>query len=84
MQKFLNIISVISFLLVASISGLGVFSYFWITSETNQEKLKQQLMDQVTGKLKMPQLSGPVLPTSSPTGIQRLKKEKTGLSVPTF
>ena len=41
-------------------------------------------MDQVTGKLKMPQLSGPVLPTSSPTGIQRLKKEKTGLSVPTF
>jgi len=66
MQKILNIISVISFLLVAAITGGGVFSYFWLTNETNQEKLKQQLMDHVTGSLSMPDLSGPVLPTAKP------------------
>ena len=53
MQKILNIISVISFVLVAAITGGGVFSYFWLTNETNQEKLKQQLIEQVTGSLKL-------------------------------
>ena len=75
MQKILNIISVISFVLVAAITGGGVFGYFWITNEENQEKLKQQLIEQVTGSLKMPGLSGPVLPTAAP---------KAGMSVPKF
>ena len=71
MQKILNIISVISFVLVAAITGGGVFSYFWLTNETNQEKLKQQLIDQVTGSLKMPDLSGPVLPTAKPPALPK-------------
>ena len=54
MQKVLNIISVLSFLLVLSITGGGIFGYLWITNEKNQEKLKQQLIEQVTGSLKMP------------------------------
>ena len=66
MQKILNIISVISFVLVAAITGGGVFGYLWITNEENQEKLKQQLIEQVTGSLKLPGLSGPVLPTAKP------------------
>jgi len=66
MQKVLNIISVISFVLVAAITGGGVFGYLWITNEENQEKIKQQLIEQVTGSLKMPGLSGPVLPTAKP------------------
>ena len=66
MQKILNIISVISFVLVAAITGGGVFGYLYITNEENQEKLKQQLIEQVTGSLKMPGLSGPVLPTAKP------------------
>ena len=66
MQKVLNIISVVSFLLVLSITGGGIFGYLWITNEKNQEKLKQQMIDQVTGSLNMPDLSGPVLPTAKP------------------
>ena len=79
MQKILNIISVISFVLVAAITGGGVFGYLWITNETNQEKLKQQLMDQVTGSLSMPDLSGPVLPTAQPKAA-----ESAGMSLPKF
>ena len=75
MQKVLNIISVVSFVLVAAITGGGIFGYLYITNEENQEKLKQQLIEQVTGSLKMPGLSGPVLPTAAP---------KAGMSVPKF
>jgi len=76
MQKILNIISVISFVLVAAITGGGVFGYLWITNEENQEKLKQQMVDQVTGSLKLPGLSGPVLPTAAP--------KAGGFSIPKF
>ena len=66
MQKVLNIISVISFVLVAAITGGGIFGYLYLTNEKNQEKLKQQLVEQVTGSLKLPGLSGPVIPTAKP------------------
>ena len=80
MQKVLNIISVISFVLVAAITGGGVFGYLYITNEENQEKLKQQLIDQVTGSLKMPALSGPVLPTAQP----KAAGGAGGFSIPKF
>tara|TARA_R100001463_G_scaffold31028_1_gene70346 strand:- start:161 stop:391 length:231 start_codon:yes stop_codon:yes gene_type:complete len=76
MQKVLNIISVVSFVLVAAITGGGIFGYLYITNEENQEKLKQQLIEQVTGSLKMPDLSGPVLPTAQP--------KSAGMSLPKF
>jgi len=79
MQKILNIISVISFVLVAAITGGGVFGYLYITNEENQEKLKQQLIEQVTGSLKMPGLSGPVLPTAQPKAAG-----SAGMSLPKF
>jgi len=79
MQKILNIISVISFVLVAAITGGGVFGYLYITNEENQEKLKQQLIEQVTGSLKMPGLSGPVLPTAQPKAAGN-----AGMSIPKF
>jgi len=79
MQKILNIISLLSFVLVVSITGGGVFGYLWITNEENQEKLKQQLIEQVTGSLKMPGLSGPVLPTAKPKAAG-----SAGMSLPKF
>ena len=79
MQKILNIISVLSFLLVISLTGGGIFGYLWITNEENQEKLKQQLIEQVTGSLKMPGLSGPVLPTAKPKAAG-----SAGMSLPKF
>ena len=79
MQKILNIISVVSFVLVAAITGGGVFGYLWITNEQNQERIKQQLIEQVTGSLKMPGLSGPVLPTAKPKAAG-----SAGMSLPKF
>ena len=81
MQKILNIISVLSFVLVVSITGGGIFGYLWITNEKNQEKLKQQLIEQVTGSLKMPGLSGPVLPTAKPKAAGGAAG---GFSIPKF
>jgi archaellin len=78
-QKILNIISLISFVLVAAITGGGIFGYLWITNEKTQEKLKQQLVEQVAGSLKMPGLSGPVLPTAPPKATG-----DAGLSIPKF
>jgi len=80
MQKILNIISVLSFVLVVSITGGGIFGYLWITNEENQEKLKKQMIEQVTGSLKMPGLSGPVLPTAKP----KAAGAAGGFSIPKF
>ena len=66
MQKILNIISVLSFVLVTSLTAGTAFGYFWITNEENQEKLKQQLVQQVTKSIKLPELSSPALPTANP------------------
>ena len=67
MQKIINALSVIAFLLVISITGGGVFGYLWITNEENQEKLKQQLVDSVMQNVPIPGgLTGPALPTKAP------------------
>ena len=67
MQKIINALSVIAFLLVISITGGGVFGYLWITNEENQEKLKQQLVDSVMQNVPIPGgLTGPALPTKDP------------------
>ena len=84
MQKILNIISVISFVLVAAITGGGVFGYLWITNEQNQERIKQQLIEQVTGSLKMPGLSGPALPTGALSPAQQKNEEKKAFGLPKF
>ena len=63
-RKILDGLAIVSFLLSVSVVGSGVFGYFWMTK--NQENLKQQLIEQVTGSLNMPDLSGPVLPTAKP------------------
>ena len=53
MQKILNIISVLSFVLVAAITGGGVFGYLWITNEDNQKMLQDKAMEKVMGAMKM-------------------------------
>ena len=79
MQKILNIISVLSFLLVAGITGGGVFGYLWITNEDNQKMLQDKAMEKVMGSMKMPSLSGPVLPTAKPKAAGA-----GGFSIPKF
>tara|TARA_Y100001963_G_scaffold66089_1_gene92117 strand:+ start:282 stop:521 length:240 start_codon:yes stop_codon:yes gene_type:complete len=79
MQKILNIISVVSFVLVAAITGGGVFGYLWITNEDNQKMLQDKITEKVMGSIKMPSLSGPVLPTAKPKAAG-----SAGLSLPKF
>jgi len=79
MQKILNIISVVSFVLVAAITGGGVFGYLWITNEDNQKMLQDKITEKVMGSIKMPGLSGPVLPTAKPKAAG-----SAGLSLPRF
>tara|TARA_R100000458_G_scaffold48268_1_gene47249 strand:+ start:644 stop:904 length:261 start_codon:yes stop_codon:yes gene_type:complete len=70
-QKILNIISVISFTLVTILTAGTTFGYFWITNEKTQEKLKQQLVQQVTKSIKLPGLSSPALPTAAPSKLPK-------------
>tara|TARA_R100000458_G_C8019698_1_gene80008 strand:- start:34 stop:300 length:267 start_codon:yes stop_codon:yes gene_type:complete len=71
MQRILNIISVLSFVLVTSLTAGTAFGYFWITNKENQDKLKQQLVQQVTKAIKLPELSSPALPTAKPTSLPK-------------
>ena len=79
MQKILNIISVISFLLVAAITGGGVFGYLWITNEDNQKMLQDKAMEKVMSAIKIPGLSGPALPTGALSPAQQKNEEKKAL-----
>ena len=79
MQKILNIISVISFVLVAAITGGGVFGYLWITNEDNQKMLQDKAMEKVMGAIKIPGLSGPALPTGALTPGQQKNENKKAL-----
>jgi len=72
MQKIINIISLVSFVLVAKLTGLTAFGYFWITNESNQKMLQDKLTEKIMGKVKLPKLSSPVLPTKPPTSLPRI------------
>jgi len=73
MRKVLDTLSVVSFLLVAALTGGTVFGYLWITNEENQEKIKQQVIESVMSNVPIPGgLTGPALPTKNP-GKPKLK-----------
>ncbi len=72
MQKIINIISLVSFVLVAKLIGLTAFGYFWITNESNQKMLQDKLTEKIMGKVKLPKLSSPVLPTKPPTSLPKI------------
>ena len=84
MQKILNIISVVSFLLVAGLTGGTVFGYLWITIENNQKMLQDKAMEKVMGAVKLPGLSGPALPTGALSPAQQENEEKKAFGLPKF
>tara|TARA_Y100000593_G_C4157026_1_gene260032 strand:+ start:238 stop:456 length:219 start_codon:yes stop_codon:yes gene_type:complete len=68
MQKVINTLGVLSFVLSAGLAGGTAYAYFWITSEETQEKLTEYAVDAVKGALPIPgALTGPALPTASPS-----------------
>ena len=84
MQRIFNIISVLAFLLVAAITGGGVFGYLWITNEDNQKMLQDKAMEKIMGAMKMPGLSGPALPTGALSPAQQKNENKKAIGLPRF
>ena len=67
-QKIANILSIISFLMVSSMSVGGFLVYRYMKSTEFERNLKNKLMGDLTEKMKkqipieMPKLTGPSLP----------------------
>ena len=67
-QKIANVLSIVSFVMVASISGGAYFGYKYVTSEQFQTKMMNKVLGSVQGMMpkvldrELPQMTGPSLP----------------------
>ena len=64
-QKIANILSIVSFVMVASMSGGAYFTYKYVTSEQFKSRVMNQILDDVQGIMPkvldqgLPQITGP-------------------------
>ena len=67
-QKIANVLSIISFLMVASMSGGAYFGYKYVTSEQFKSRVMNEILGNVQGMMPkildntMPYISGPSIP----------------------
>ena len=67
-QKIANVLSIISFIMVASMSGGAYFTYKYVTSEQFKSRVMNQILDDVQGIMPkvldqgLPQITGPSMP----------------------
>ena len=67
-QKIANVLSIISFIMVASMSGGAYVGYRYVTSENFKAKIMKEIMGNVSGLMPkvldkgLPNLTGPSLP----------------------
>jgi len=71
-QKIANILSIISFVMVASMSGGAYFGYKYVTSEQFQTKMMNKILGGVQGM--MPKVLDNALPSTTGESIPFLKK----------
>jgi len=71
-QKIANILSIVSFLMVASMSGGTYFAYKYVTSEQFQTKMMNKVLGKVQGL--MPKMLDNSLPSTTGQSIPFLKK----------
>jgi len=75
MQKIINAIACITFVLTLGSIGSAYFGYKYITSPKGQEKIKKQIMDELTGNMpnlinkELPKFTQPALPTKPKTKL---------------
>ena len=71
-QKIANCLSIISFLMVASMTATGVIGYKYVTSE----QFKSQVMNEIVGNIQgvMPKVLDNVMPQSTGPSIPLPKK----------
>lgn len=65
-RKILDACALVGLIVSASLAGGSFYLYRYVTSPSFEKEVKEKLMKEVTGSLKMPELSGPVLPTAKP------------------
>jgi len=69
-NKIANVLSIVSFLMVASMSGGAYFGYKYVTSEQFKTKMMNQVLEGVSGMMPkvldqgLPDMTGPSLPTT--------------------
>jgi len=67
-QKIANVLSIISFVMVASMSGGTYFAYKYVTSEQFKSRVMNEILDNVSGMMPkmldqgLPKTTGPSLP----------------------
>jgi hypothetical protein len=67
-QKIANVLSIVSFLMVASMSGGAYFGYKYVTSEQFKSRVMNEILGNVQGMMPkildntMPDISGPSIP----------------------
>ena len=67
-QKIANILSIISFVMVASMSGGAYFGYKYVTSEQFKAKVMNEILANVSGMMPkmldkgLPKVTGPSMP----------------------
>ena len=67
-QKIANILSIVSFVMVASMSGGAYFGYKYVTSENFKAKIMNEILANVQGMMpkvldnSLPKVTGPSLP----------------------
>ena len=69
-QKIANVLSIISFLMVASMTATGVIGYRYVTSENFKSRVMNEVLGNVQGLMPkmldqgLPDMTGPSLPTT--------------------
>ena len=71
-QKIANVLSIVSFLMVASMSGGAYFGYKYVTSEQFQAKMMNKILGNVQGA--MPKVLDNVIPDTTGSSIPIPKK----------
>jgi hypothetical protein len=67
-QKVANVLSIISFVMVASMSGGAYFGYKYVTSEQFKAKVMKEVLGNVSGMMPkmldqgLPKVTGPSMP----------------------
>ena len=67
-QKIANILSIVSFVMVASMSGGAYFGYKYVTSEQFKSRVMNEILGNVQGMMpkvlekELPDITGPSLP----------------------
>jgi len=72
-NKIANVLSIVSFVMVASMSGGAYFGYKYVTSENFKAKVMNQILDQVQGL--MPDILDNELPNLTGASIPMPKKQ---------